>query len=404
MSIALHRSMPLRGDDAGRPDRVAEVSRGLELPDGTLRPRSREAWHAAYLASAFRLASDTTQRSGVKQRTARDRLDAVVGVFAGAAHAWNLTTAPGHQVLARHVGVSQVSIKRYVRALVDAGLLVRLSAGRSAELPGTDGRALRAVYLLTIPSGDPRSHDDADSPTERLRHAADRADTPKESPEGGSIDLHAHARRPHDCTEAFPNGNIGRTRPTGHRYLRTPRPSPRRRARHKRYDLAQAICAKVPGLQTTQSAYRAVAAELREFVDAGWSIDDVLWAIHHTPERPRPSLGQAAIRHPGRWIAWVLSEWRDASNSVIASRTQRRHMDAMRRVERRQQRANDASQRAAARALLVGSPETVLARQRAFASAQRRNGTTQHKRTHATPAAPDLTKDLARNPSGLATT
>ncbi|NYI40357.1 hypothetical protein [Demequina lutea] len=356
MSRAVHADAPLRGRRAE--DRNAELTVARERQHDGERPRrfSKANWWTSYATSNFRSGLDDTQRDPRTAHTARDRMDALVRVLGAEARPRGLRTAPGHARLAARLAVSVGTIKRYVGMLIRAGFLARIVAGRSADLAHTNGSALRAVYVLSQPADSRPSA----SPTGKILRAVEKVDTPRVNPRRGSLTLRAReASHPIPCTENMALGLFGRLSESSPRHLPTQSVGPRRRAREVRCEFAAALRHRAPDLRRCPSAsIRSIAATIKVFVDAGWSVDDLVHALDHTPTSRRSTALTADIGQPVRWMTWALRAWLDPDGAPVASRAQRRTAETDARHKAAAETAARLGERAALRRHYAADPAT----------------------------------------------
>jgi hypothetical protein len=329
------RSKPLRGLKAEDRVHEARTARAIGLGDDVRRARDRADWWLAFESSRYAADLDTTQRHPATGMTKREAIEKLVRILGACYRPDNMTSAPGHAYLAQRLGVMHRTITRYVRELEAAGFLEALSAGRSAGQPGTNGAALRVVYLLTVPQ-DGNVARVANRPvfptiTARLRAAVEKPVTPSEPSELDRTHVRARERRPDGTTtllgpEDTPTGCFGRSLPADHPgFTRTTRLGPRRLNRDHRTEVADDLLAQVPGLRELRGlSHRAVGAAIRDFVDADYTVDDLAHMLTWLPNNePRPHSGLYGIERPINWIAHAFDPWRGADGRPVESRSAR---------------------------------------------------------------------------------
>ena len=264
------------------------------------------------------------------------------------------TTRPTWDRLAELAGVSRRTVARIVRLLHHAGLLGTVAGGRS---PGTvpmaldDGQAWAAVYVLAVPhelrvAGDRELDDPSPVPDRssswagraggwlrrpQLAAAAasgDRTGTPSRSPKGTlRTPPRAHEIRdlgPHELIAAGPlwPGMRGAA------------------SKADRLLAAAEARRRSPVLRRISTAY--VAALLREWMLAGWTVVDVLTALDTRPDGTSwpHNLVIDDVRHVPGWVRYRLAAWRttgDAASPPLPSPSQRaaaehRHAQARNRA------------------------------------------------------------------------
>jgi hypothetical protein len=97
----------------------------------------------------------------------------------------------------------------------------------------------------------------------------------------------------------------------------------RRKAKHDRIRRAWELRELLPVLRAT--TLRAIAAEIRLFVDAGWTNEDIIHAIDRVPSGQRwPHSADWLIGRPNLWLRYRLKSWisDDARNPVLESVSQ----------------------------------------------------------------------------------
>jgi hypothetical protein len=154
-------------------------------------------------------------------------------------------------------------------------------------------------------------------------------------------------------------GLFGRLSESSPRHLPTQSVGPRRRAHEVRCEFAAALRHRAPDLRRCPSAsIRSIAAAIKVFADAGWSVDDLVHALDHTPTSRRSTALTADIRQPVRWMTWALRAWLDPDGAPVASRAQRRTAEADARRKAAAKTAARLGERAALRRHYAADPAT----------------------------------------------
>lgn len=264
------------------------------VPHGSVRAASQRA---------FLEAVEAAPALAHLRADARATVVAIARELAWSASWETMTTRPTWDRLATRTHRSRATVARVLVKLRDAGLVGVVATGRSAGYapnPADRDAAEAAVYVLCVPSPlaavgehetptpeglfeeDPlRAREPGDRSSEPLRGRPDRAPGGAGGPVGLGVVSPRSAER---LTRQLRLG--------------------RRRAQ------ARELASRVPVLRRASDA--AVAAVLREFVDAGWSTADLAKAIDWRPDGTRwPHDGATGVAQPAKWLTHRLAAWRD---------------------------------------------------------------------------------------------
>ena len=282
---------------------AAEIFRAV--PGGSRRARSQREWLQVALAEV--------EAQGWYANRAAHYADIVRRL--ALAMDWRRRTCwPGHENIARSVGVSADTVARAVAWLQARGLLGLVSPGTTADVrpavlyAGTGN--LAAVYVLTVPrrrssSRSPAAGQSQFADLSRSRSDLDKAPRAREGapkvkpekaraprglpllPRRGSADLH-------QCPKTRSDG----LRAAG---------------------LLQDQSGRVSPL--AQLSDRCLRHLARPFFAAGWTPADVLHAIDHEPGGRQHGY-TAEVRSPAAWVRSRLAEWLDVSGVPLPSRSQ----------------------------------------------------------------------------------
>ena len=295
------------------------------------REGSRPVVARAVPAGSSRAASQGAFLRAVREAPALDRLrsDGRATVLEVAKHlAWcaswdTMTSRPTWAELERRTDRSRATIARALVQLREAGLVGIVATGRSgAFTPAVRdaGVAEAAVYVLCVPSP---------------LVPVDEDETPTDvSPVSETHPPHAHARRlpigaaarPHSWAPAGPGAPVG---PRDEPAVRPADPGPDRR--QERLGSARALQDRLPVLRRISE--RHVAAVVREFALAGWSVPELVAAIDRRPDGSAwPHDGAAGVGNVGAWLAFRLGAWRDESGTVRRSPSARLHSERVQRL------------------------------------------------------------------------
>ena len=251
----------------------------------------------------------------------RDNLLRLCRAMLGSLHARSMTVCPGWAHLTTTTGLSESTVQRGLRRLSELGLLGTVAKGRSAPYtPARTGRVAseRAVYVLAIPN-DLLSVDRTDPPTrEGFRRNPTRA-------RARLHELKMAAATPRDPW-AEPEGldQAGAHRHV-ERWTRTqtmPETTRRAEARDARLCAAETLAQLIPALRGESRPW--IAAVIRPFLDAGWTLGDICHAVDHRPDSARiPHDGAHSVALPARWLAHRLTAWQGSTGAPLASQRQR---------------------------------------------------------------------------------
>lgn len=246
---------------------------------------------------------------------------AVADVVAFCADWTSMTSRPTWGLLGARTGRSRATVARALATLREAGLLGVVATGRSAGYGpmALGGQAEAAVYVLAVRSS-----------LHLLDVPGDEHETPTRvagsSSPPGARELHAKT-----TTEPLRGPALrAATRPS---VLAPRRPAPlwpgsaTARRKDERLAAAAELQRRSFPLRRTSTAW--VAAATREFMLAGWTVNDVLAAIDHRPDGTAWAHdGATGVQQVGRWLTHRLSAWRDGHGTVLRSPSQRSAADA----------------------------------------------------------------------------
>ena len=292
-------------DHHGTPISPDVHPRGAETDPLPVRSRHAAAWLRAAQAQvdALQLRAD-----------ARRGLLAVIWQLALIART-DCTTMPTWSALAEATGLSRATVARHLRRLRLVGLLAVLETGST---PATRGRwdltpregNRAALYCLTQPASTVPAPRTAPPAPQKIN------ETPRVTPEGGSSFLRAGARKKHCLKDDLTSWSMTATTST------------------RTEELAAAAVLRRVSLDLHPISARWIRSKVREWLRAGWTVADLLWAIDHDPNgTPRTWTGTAA--NPAAWLPARLAAWigHQAPSAVAAATQQRqRRAQAVERV------------------------------------------------------------------------
>jgi len=193
-------------------------------------------------------------------------------------------------------------------------------ATRAAPLAGLAGNRA-AVYLLTTPL--PRSVDSSEPAGEPVPEAGEPTPeaaveitealpveerwTPPKSRRGSVEPLHARAGE-----------DEGSLRSPGEKQAPKRAPARPGTARDGRCEAARALQQRV--LAARRLSAVQVAALVRVFLAAGWSVSDLVYALDHAPDGAA-HWHTTPVHSPAGWLAARLGWWTDAAGAVRPSHT-----------------------------------------------------------------------------------
>lgn len=341
--------------------------------------RSPRVVHAALPKGTSRAATQAQWMEAVRTHPAFSRLRrdsfgtlmAIATQLSNAADWQSMTSRPTWHVLGERASRSRSTVAAYLALLREAKLVGVVATGRSAgyaPMALDERRAEAAVYVLAVPSpvsavarpGGSSSVDEHRTPSplplgegkNPLRVGA-RGSKPSNEPLRGQI-LEAEQARP----TLLPTKRSGLLWP---RFATAKRRDDRRVA-------ASAIKRQLPVLRDLSDA--KLASLLREYMQAGWTIADVVHALDTRPDGTLwPHSGAQGVRTPAAWLRFRLSAWRDEAGAVTRSRGQR--ADAALAHDRARHRAeNERLVRDRANTVTVSALSPTVAEMLAAARAQ----------------------------------
>lgn len=285
-------------------------------------------------------------------------------------------------------GMARRTVARLLRVLRDHRLLSVVATGRSAAYtPKATGRehGEAPVYGLILPHkkrpaigrGHQAHADHSPTPETAVRGGVDENGTP--DPEGLDTYPCAGARESWTKAEtASPSPSLRRpATPAATLTLLAQRTAPlwpahatvagtrlvgvisqRKAAREAERNAAGELQWQVPVLRAITPDH--LAATLRPFFRAGWSIRDVAHALDHRPDGTRwPHSGATGVRHLPGWIRHRLTAWTRDGQPVRSFGQRARAAAEQRAAERRTETARRAAgeaERAAIRAQRQADP------------------------------------------------
>lgn len=354
---------------SGRAARARTARRlSYAVPEGSVIAVGQAAWLAALEASP-EIALLTERR--------RSNLLAVAFRVAVGADFDDMTSMPTWEALQRDTQLSRATVARSLQLLRETGLLGLVESGTTAQyrpmalmpIYGDENRA--AVYLLTIPAAlfeEPSGA--ASAPAEGLAEAqpsptadsrpggvpapshpstVDNFETPALLPLGEAKELprrRASARplrgpdQPSDASgtaqsspaAVWPLHKIATTRRDGLRAAERLRSEvPALRGSVTRWDSEREAYVVDDGSAHRGHAgrerqpltVRHIRSLLREFLRAGWTIADVLYALDHKPDESTHTW-TSTVHSPAGWLRARLSWWLDEHGHPIASLSARK--------------------------------------------------------------------------------
>jgi hypothetical protein len=338
-----------------RPSAAQQAATGVPawvqaVPADCAPARSQQAWRAL----ARQVVEDAQLRSD-----AEEGLYKLVDLLARwAEFTAPMTTRPTWAVLLAGTERKRSWLADRLRWLRERGLLATVETGstpltRPAALAGLAGNRA-ATYLLVQPL--PRLVGDAGTAVEAggepaPEAAAEIADSvPVEETRTLPVSwsLSCPSQKTPNAREEKSDGSVRLTgdKPAPKASRRpVPRPGTRRR---RRRDVAAALQQRA--LAARRLSVEHVAALVRVFVVAGWSMEDLAYALDYAPDGSA-HWHSAPVRSPAGWLASRLAWWTDAAGTVRPGRS------AQLAAAAAAHRAAQGEQRAAAAAAAVAPPE-----------------------------------------------
>lgn len=303
---ARRESLPIQPADleAGR---EWEIVQRISLPDDVLEIENWLSW----FDEVMRVFSPENMRKD-KARNVRE-----VASILGMSKDPNFhTTAPGQQIIAEKTGLSERTVHKCVNYLIMQGFLIQLCTGRSKDLPGTDGRAYRARYILTLPN--PESDI---TPIDRLVRtvlvrAIDAIKNRTFTPIWSGFIFKRRSTNPLGPSRVNPHQNPNPDQdhdpPIGSEGPPTVS------------EIARNLVAEHPWIRPhADLTPRRVASIIRIFTNHGYTEKDLWHAIERTPDGDtHPHSGSKAVTNPYGWLKYRLGFWLN-DGTPVSSRTQR---------------------------------------------------------------------------------
>jgi hypothetical protein len=283
---------------------------------------------------------------------------------------WTSWTATGVAL-----NTSRATVARLYAELHTAGLLVTVARGRSAKhTPKSTGRTKNEapIYALITPLQQTQEQppsvpvDEIETPDpigglkEHLR-ARTRESSPRSSRYAAGITSWQRATR-----AAFTH--LVAQRPDSSWSLHaTIKPETRlgRRSAQRQVIWELSLNVQMHVLRARDASTAAVAAEIRDFILAGWNVGDIVHALDYSPTGQRHWYTESGFIRAETWLRHRLTAWlhdgepiRSRSQRLQAEREQRaaqRRAEARRREEQRVQAAapDSPGRRAVRRQLLI---------------------------------------------------
>lgn len=315
-----------------RPSRMQETTDPVvrrAIPEDARRPSHTDEWLAAVEAHP---AYD--QARADHRRALRRCMEALVA----AVDFGSMTVCRTWGKLAVVVECAERSIGRYLRTLREMGVLGVVASGRSAAYAsvGEDGKRMNEapVYVLCVPEGRPCLKDRMREMLGLRSRIVDETVTPPS--EAGYLVLkeisprtHARARGSRSVEQRRLGWSVEQVRWNQHRV-----PVSRTQQRTAAWRL-KALLPNVLGRMSD----RDVAACVRDFFKAGWSVADVKHALEAQPDGSQwPYSGAPDTKEPHRvrgWLRFRLAAWRDEVKRPLPSRDQqeRKHRLARQKAQ-----------------------------------------------------------------------
>ncbi|MEU7911413.1 hypothetical protein [Microbispora bryophytorum] len=272
-----------------------------------------------------------------------------------------MTSRPTEQRIAQDTGLSISTVKRWVRWLrergflgvVEEGTTVRFRKGTRCGLDD-DGLGNRAaVWVLCVPA--PAELDEHNALTDKTTTEPPSRSSSKEVQESPT-----HARG---------------TRSTPHRRDRSTTttepaatPGTRKHARRQALQIAEETRHESITLRGLTAWY--VRHLIRDFVAAGWTARDVLYALDHTPDGTAWTYtwtSRDELRNVPGWVRFRLAAWRDEHGRPVPSRSQRLAAEAAEQRAQQESWRRELEEQRARAGLASAKREPVLSRAEALA-------------------------------------
>lgn len=271
------------------------------------------------------------------------------------------------------VGIARRTVARILAELRQDGLLVVVATGRSAaRTPQATGRTSNEapVYALCVECSQDEAAPTDGGPQEGDAGANGHVDISGTPDPVGRVKKHLRAREANEpessryaagltrwqraSRAAF--GNLYEQR-KDHSWSRhaTMKPETRlgRRSAQRQELFELALCVQVHVLRAREATTAAVAAEIRPFMLAGWTVGDVIHALDRAPDGTSHWYSDSGFFRPETWLRHRLSQWRTAEGEVRAAFTHR--AEAARAQDQARARA-EAERTAARRAKATPAP------------------------------------------------
>lgn len=326
-----------------RPSRAQETSERIvarAIPAGAERPAHTDEW-----VEAFESHPVYEQARADRKRALRRCVEALVAV----ADYGTMTARPTWEKLSRLVKKARRSIARYVQQLREMGLLAVVASGRSAAYApvGEDGRRVNeaAVYVLCVPVKRSSMKDRVARIMGLRQPVVDESGTPPR--EAGlresNKEIYPRTRARGGVSQSEEQKRLGcsvdQIRWNRHRV-------PVNRA--QQLTAAWRLKSLLPNVLGRMSD-RDVAACVRDFFAAGWSVADLHHALEAQPDgRPWPYSGAPDTKEPHRvrgWLKFRLSAWRDDAGAPVVSRDQQERAQREKARQEREAQQEEARRR-----------------------------------------------------------
>ena len=324
-----------------RPSRAQETSERIvtrAIPAGAERPAHTDEWIEALEAHPV-----YEQARADRKRALRRCVEALVAV----ADYGSMTARPTWEKLSHLVEKARRSIARYVQQLREMGLLAVVASGRSAAYApvGEDGRRVNeaAVYVLCVPAKRSSMKDGVARIMGLRQPIVDESGTPPR--EAGlresNKEIYPRTRARVGVSQSEEQKRLGcsvdQIRWNRHR---VPVNRPQQLTAAWRL---KSLLPNVLGKMSDQD----VAACVRDFFNAGWSVADLHHALDSRPDgEPWPYSGAPDTKEPHRvrgWLRFRLAAWRDEAGVPMVSRDQH-HRREREKAQRERQAQYQAQQ------------------------------------------------------------
>lgn len=322
-SVGGSRAPQLRAVRYRRPNRAWETAPDIvraAIPEGSAR-----AGHSSQVIRALEETAEYARMTVRRRRSIRAVLDALIQV----ADYDTMTTRPTWDWLQAETDLSRSTVALHLATLHRYGLLGTVATGRQAQYaaPGPDGKRINeaAVYVLCYPSPITAAPQPAAAPVDQNRTPPPRSGLRLKKVKETT---HTREEKPQTVT-ASPRRSAsgGSAATTNHSAQRQDDhwPAHRRTAsKIQRVQAAKQLQSQTLSLRSLTP--RDIASCCRDFFLAGWTVNDLVHALDHSPTGLHALDALAAGSDTARtrgWLRWRLGAWRDDHGTPMTSRTQR---------------------------------------------------------------------------------